>query len=267
MARKKWRLVFGCGYITNNTGGNKMESKVQNNTVEEIETNTKHNINYKEYKIFGDPKLSVFGDKIERERFAKKGLIYPYKEIAEDFKEYYKTMMEEEYFYTKSDVAKMFDFNKQFVQKFMKKDFDLLLLSKSSRDILKCAKYLKERGIAPANEEQKEIYDLALKLSEKIDARNKIYFKKADILDWIKRNFKREVGKELKVIDDKEATEIFNKSLLRNKTIKELYHFSHDMQVTRLIKNKLSHGAFYKYIFYNAGNKRPIIRYMINENL
>lgn len=244
-----------------------MESKVQNNTVEEVGNNTKYNINYEEYRIFGDPKLSVFSDKIERERFAKKGLIYPYKEMAEDFKKYYKTIMKEEYFYTKSDVAKMFDFNKQFVQKFMKKDFDLLLLSKSSRDILKCAKYLKERGIAPANEEQKEIYDLALKLLEKIDARNKIYFKKADILEWIQNNFKRDINGELKEVGYKEATEIFNKSLVRNKIIKELYHFNHDMQVTRLIKNKLSHGAFYKYIFHNTGEKRPIIRYMINEKL
>lgn len=244
-----------------------MESKVQNNTVEEVGNNTKYNINYEEYRIFGDPKLSVFSDKIERERFAKKGLIYPYKEMAEDFKKYYKTIMKEEYFYTKNDVAKIFDFNESFVQKFMKQDFDLLLVSRSMRDVLRCSDYLRRRGIAPVDEEQKEIYDLALKLSEKIDARNKIYFKKANILEWIQNNLKRDIDGELKEVGYKEATEIFNKSLVRNKTIKELYHFNHDMQVTRLIKNKLTDGAFYKYVFYNAGNQRPIIRYIINENL
>lgn len=230
-------------------------------------SNSKYNINYDEYIIFGEPVYSAFSDKIELEKFAKEGMVFPYKALAQEFKEYYNLMMNEEYFYIKEDLVQMFDFNKHFIQTFIKKDynFKLILLSRSSRDILRCTNYIKRNNIELIDKEQEEIYNLALKLLEKIDTSNKIYFKKADILAWIMKNFKREVGEELKQIDYKEALEIFNKSLLRNKSIKENYDLKHDMQVTRLIKCKMQQGKFRKYIFYNAGKQRPIIRYLIDE--
>lgn len=228
---------------------------------------SKYNINYEEYITFGNPTGSCFADRIELERFARKGKVFATGEIAEDFKRYYDLMMNEEYFYVKTDLMEKLDFKNNFIQKFIKQDFNLLLLSRNARDVLKCATYIKRKNIELVDEDQEEIYKLALKLADKINFKNKIFYKKAEIIEWIGKNFRREAGKELKEIDYKEALEIFEKSIVRNKTIKEIYYLKHDMQVTRLIKNKLFYGAFRKYVFFNAGETKPVIRYLVDEEI
>lgn len=227
-------------------------------------------IKYEDYIIFGDPRTSDFQIDYSRFNASKFGVVVISEETQINFKKYYDLMIKEDYFYTKPKVAAIFDFNNHFVQKFMKKDFKLLFISKSVREVLKSAEYIKRKKIFEEEKHliDKEIqikyYNMSCELLKKISYRDKIFYGKYDILKWIKANMKREELHELIDISDEEALEIFKKGVISNKTIKELYDVEHDMQTTRIIKRGLTSGKFRKYILFNTGEERPVIRYLVN---
>lgn len=238
-------------------------------------------IKYNEYIVYGDPTEYEFTT-VERKKAAKYGILFNSEKLAFNFMMYHNKILQEQYFYTKEDVANIFDFNVSFVQKFLRtKDFKMLYVSKSSRDILKSAyeikfnkyylEFEKQKEYLIVNyekyEQQKKIYKLALELLKKIDYDTKIYYRKLDILKWIKNNFYRETFEgDLLEITTIEALEIFNHKLVSNKTLKKILDKKHDMQVTRIIKANMLTNNFKKYIMFNLGNKRPVIRYMILNN-
>ena len=100
-------------------------------------------IKYDEYIVYGDPTEYEFTT-VERKKAAKYGILFNSEKLAFNFMMYHNKILQEQYFYTKEDVAAIFDFNVSFVQKFLRaKDFKMLYVSKSSRDILKSAYEIK----------------------------------------------------------------------------------------------------------------------------
>lgn len=219
-------------------------------------------IKYNEYIIFGDPTDYCYLP-YERSFQARSGKLCIIDIFILNFKKYHKKILEEHYYFDRPSLCQMFDFNESFVQKYMRKDFKMLFISKSTRDILKSASEIKINKYAIKDEEQQDIYKLALELLEHIDYETKIYYRKLDIIKWIKNNLYREVDGSTFKIGTKEALDIFNKGIVSNKTIKQMYGMKHNMQVTRLITSKLFTSTLKKYIYYNSGDKRPIIRYLI----
>lgn len=238
-------------------------------------------IKYNEYIVYGDPTEYEFTT-VERKKAAKYGILFNSEKLAFNFMLYHDKILQEQYFYNKEDVAAIFDFNVSFVQKFLRaKDFKMLYVSKSSRDILKSAyeikfnkyylEFEKQKEYLIVNyekyEQQKKIYKLALELLKKIDYDTKIYYRKLDILKWIKNNLYRETLEgDLLTISSAEALEILDTGLVSNKTLKKILDKKHDMQVTRIIKSNLLANKYKKYVLFNTGDKRPVIRYMILNN-
>ena len=211
---------------------------------------SKYGINYNEYIVFGDP-TGKLGLKIDY--YTKTTTCDD--DTLDELKKYHKIILNQAYFYTKEDIAKCLDFNNQFFQKFMKKDFTPIYISKNVRDALKNKQI-----------NDKEVLEIKKDLNKVIDLNNKIFYKKEDILNWIINNFHEEIttgastGYKKITIDD--ANLILKNGLIRNKNIKEHFNFKHDMQTTLFIKNALAAGSLKKYILFNAGKKRPIIRYL-----
>lgn len=239
-----------------------------------MEERSKYAINYNEYVIFGEPTESDFVYDYERAAYAKEGIVVKasYNTI-DNFKKYYDLILKDKYFYSKTDIAKIFDFNNQFFQKFMRKDFSPIYISRSVRDILKSCNYINwSKKVKPYDDTQEKIYRMGLELLDVIDFKTKIYYKQSDVLDWIKNNIlkeeltydeeSKENVKEIFNINLEEAKEILKNGLKSNKSIKTLYDLQHDMQTTRLIHKKESLGLFKRYVIYNEGTKRPLIRYL-----
>lgn len=242
-----------------------------------MEEKSKYAINYDEYIIFGEPTESDFIYDYERAAYAKEGIVVKVEaryNTIDNFEKYYDLILKDKYFYTKADIAKIFDFNIQFFQKYIKKDFSPIYVSRSVRDILKSCNYINwSKKVKLYDDTQEKIYRMGLELLDVIDFKTKIYYREKDVLDWIKNNVlkeelifnedSKENVKEIFNINLEEAREILKRGLKSNKSIKTLYDLQHDMQTTRLIHKKESLGLFKRYVIYNEGEKRPIIRYLI----
>lgn len=215
-----------------------------------MEDKSKYGINYNEYIVFGDP-TGKLGLKLD----FYTNIVTVDDDTLDELKKYHKIILREKYFYTKADIAALFDFNNQFFQKFMRKDFSPIYITKNVRDALK-----------EININDKEVVEMKKDLLKVIDTNKKIFYKESDILNWIMNNFHEEIttgeGTEHKEVTLADAKHISENGLISNKNIKAHFDFKHDMQTTSFIKNSLVAGVLKKYILFNAGKKRPIIRYL-----
>lgn len=215
-----------------------------------MEDRSKYGINYNEYIVFGDPT-----GKLVLKLDLDTNIVTVDDDTLEELKKYHEIILKEKYFYTKADIATLFDFNNQFFQKFMRKDFSPIYITKNVRDALKEIRI-----------NDKEVVEMKKDLLEVIDPNNKIFYKEEDILNWIINNFHEEVttgtGTEYKEVTLADAKHISENGLISNKNIKAHFDFKHDMQTTLFIKGALAAGVLKKYILYNEGKKRPIIRYL-----
>lgn len=208
----------------------------------------KYKRKYSEYVYYGD-------------LYSNEGL-----DEIEIMNNYINTIVDQKYIYTKKDIAKIFDFNESFVQKFLVRNFKALFVTKPIKDILKTV-----------DKEKKQESLIEYKAKELIDVlpqyKAELFYKEEDVLYWLVSNLQKEVykrdkngyiiSKEKEDIDIEDAKILIRNGFKRNKTIQKEKGFTHPMQVSRYIKKALDEEALIKYTFANEGEKEFILYYNV----
>ncbi|EOU1666983.1 hypothetical protein P6O24_11440 [Clostridium perfringens] len=236
--------------------------------------NNKYKRKYDDYISFGEVKPVIFLPTPD----AKEGIISYYGHVKNDLKKYLNVIFKEEYFYTKKKISSIFDFNNQFVQKFMVTNFKALFITKDVKNAIKTIDYIHNKAIDLDLNEDFELYYSTVQFIERVpDYNSVLFYKKADIIDWIfKSSFQKEiivtnadgfVGVKKVNVTDEDINLIFEKGLKSNKTIGEYKGLKHPMQISRHIKAELAAERYVKYTFINKHDKNKTnkenIRYMI----